>query len=520
MYTYDKDLLAVVTKLQHLEFMDTLEAVWYWAYSLGILRVVSRAISLHRFSISICVLQIAQTTLDIIWDCNHSMSTVLDEKVIARKTLNGKPASNREFAKAVSDYMLGDATRGIEPQTPTEIMKKLGYKDLKTIRQFKDLAIALGFLEIDEYGKPKLPDRSKLLASFRRFDAQHDFTNDALVSRWREDLLTRKKGKPIDSWAHYLRTFEAVCNTLKINPEQFIVGRNILEVLEQGRTYMKAFMKLYSEHKADIQYTKNWSLDNIDLEHIAYSYSKSVRDFMRFYGYGYAKGETGVMSQNISSFHGKYSGVRASDEQITVGKKFIKDTVGIDSDLFRVFTFGIQTCARKGAILGASTNYTTHTSKKTGNTTYIMEVYESKTKHIKQGIRTKLVRDVELQQSIDVLKKRGGLYLVEDRKSMNATYAKLTEQLKEVYVKMGIASINPRIRERPETGYPLEHAFHTLRHLGAHFLLRKKKYHYGLVAVIGDWKTIDELKDSYGEMPPEIVLELMEDDDFSGDVQL
>lgn len=445
---------------------------------------------------------------------------ILDEKALARKTLDGKPATNRDFAKRVSDLMLGDSNRGLEPQTPTEILKKLGYKDLKSIRLFKELAISLGFLEIDENGKPKIPDRSKLLTSFKRFDKNHPFSNDALVQRWKEDLLTRKKGKPIDTWAAYLRGFEVVCNTVKINPEQFIMGRNILEVLEQGRVYMKSFLKLYSEKKATISYPFNWSLDDIDIEHIAYSYSKAVRDFMKFYGYPFAKGETGVMSQNIRSFHGKYSDVRASDEQIAIGKKFIIATEGLDSDLFRVFTFGIQTCARKSAILGATTNYSKHTSKKTGKTTYIMEVFESKTRHIKGGIRTKLVRDEQLQESIDILKSRGGKYLVEDRKAMYATYKKLIKQLKEVYEKMGVADIKPRIRGRLETSYPREHAFHTLRHFGAHFLLRKKKYHYGLVAVIGDWKTIDELKDSYGEMPPEIVLELMEDDDFTGDVQL
>jgi len=33
------------------------------------------------------------------------------------------------------------------------------------------------------------------------------------------------------------------------------------------------------------------------------------------------------------------------------------------------------------------------------------------------------------------------------------------------------------------------------------------------VAVIGGWHTIDELKKSYGEMPPEKVLEGIDDED-------
>jgi hypothetical protein len=44
--------------------------------------------------------------------------------------------------------------------------------------------------------------------------------------------------------------------------------------------------------------------------------------------------------------------------------------------------------------------------------------------------------------------------------------------------------------------------------LGAHYWLTKKNYNYELVTVIGGWNTIDELRKSYGELPPEKVLEM------------
>lgn len=437
-------------------------------------------------------------------------SELIDPKALARKTLNGKPATNEDFARVVSDYLLGDSIRGIEPLTPTEIMKKLGYKDLKSIRQFKDLAISLSLLETDSYGKLKTPEKNILIQQFRKFDTNNDFTKNQLVRKWMDDLLIRKKGKPVKSWRSYVRSFQNVCNTTKTNPEQWIAGRNILEVLEQGRIYMKEFAKQYELGKASVNTQKRWDIEKTDIEKVLYIHSKGTRDFMKFYGFPYAKGETGVMSQNIRAFHGKYADVRASDEQIAIGKKYIKEKWTIDSDIYRVFTFGIDSCARDKAMQGASIYYTVHESKKSNKITYLMEVFESKTEQIKGGIRTKYIVDEDLQKSIDLVKARGGKFLIEGRERMSRTKKLLMAQLREVYKVMGVSHLKPSIRENPDTGYPMRKPFHTLRHFGAHFWLRKTNYNYGFVARIGDWKTIDELKDSYGEMPPEIILELLE----------
>ena len=40
--------------------------------------------------------------------------------------------------------------------------------------------------------------------------------------------------------------------------------------------------------------------------------------------------------------------------------------------------------------------------------------------------------------------------------------------------------------------------------------LSKTKYNYGIIAEVGGWYTIDELKKSYGQIPPEKILEMME----------
>jgi len=42
------------------------------------------------------------------------------------------------------------------------------------------------------------------------------------------------------------------------------------------------------------------------------------------------------------------------------------------------------------------------------------------------------------------------------------------------------------------------------------YWLAKKNFNYGLVSEIGGWNTIDELKKSYGMIPPEKILEIIE----------
>ena len=51
---------------------------------------------------------------------------------------------------------------------------------------------------------------------------------------------------------------------------------------------------------------------------------------------------------------------------------------------------------------------------------------------------------------------------------------------------------------------------YVLRHLGAHYWLSKTNYNYGIIAEVGGWHTIDELKKSYGQIPPEKILEIIQ----------
>ena len=47
------------------------------------------------------------------------------------------------------------------------------------------------------------------------------------------------------------------------------------------------------------------------------------------------------------------------------------------------------------------------------------------------------------------------------------------------------------------------------RPVGAHYWLSKTNYNYGIITEVGGWYTIDELKKSYEQIPPEKILKII-----------
>ncbi|MGI0027206.1 MAG: helix-turn-helix domain-containing protein, partial [Nitrosopumilaceae archaeon] len=260
---------------------------------------------------------------------------------------------------------------------------------------------------------------------------------------------------------------------------------------------VKNFLALYREGKATNRFQKKRSKD---IRIVTYYIAQSVRDFCGYHGMMWKRGVTGVMSQKILS-HGKYADKRLTDEEMERADQFIKSKWGLDSDVYRWFWIGIESCARFSALHNMSLEYTKHVSKKTGKVTYIMTAYETKTKHIKGGKWIKYITRPDTQKSIDLLKTRGGTRIYESKEADFPFTQMISKSMKEVYSFLG------------KTEYFENHPTHALRHIGAHYWLARKNYNYGLVALIGGWITIDELRKSYGEMPPEKVLEIIEEND-------
>lgn len=437
----------------------------------------------------------------------------LNQDTPVRKKLDGHSATAGEFAQKVARLMLGDSSHGVEPMSQIEIMKKLGFKEKKSIRNFKLLAIEMGLLELDGEGKAKLPAKTGI-HNFKQYNKNHEFTSDERIIYWQKDLLTRKKGAPLGTWKSLMSKFESICNTLETTPEQWVSGKDTNQILIQGRIYIKEFMEQYKLHQAKIQYAGNWDLKKCNIAAVTYSYAKAARDFMGVFNIKYQDGETGVMSQSIAEFHGNFSDVLLTDEELVKADKWLKEKYGIDSDPFRIFWFGVEGMPRNRAISGAKSNYTRYISKKTGKPIYIMEVYESKTKHIKRGIIKKYIKNPDLQASIDKVRERGGEFVVEKRMGQTMFTTHFGGIFRELWIYLGKEKLHLANPEDETSGYFMKHSIHALRHIGAHFHLRKSRYNFGLVASIGGWKKIDELKDSYGELPDDVKISMMEDEEY------
>jgi len=230
---------------------------------------------------------------------------------------------------------------------------------------------------------------------------------------------------------------------------------------------------------------------------VIYFRVQGIRDFCSFYDITWKKGTTGIMSQKVPG-HGKYADIRFTDEEFDAADKYIKEQWGLDSDIYRWFWIGVETCARLNALYNMSNQYTKHHTP-SGKTIYVMTAYETKTQHIRGGKWTKYITRKDTQKSIDLLKSRGNDKIYESSLPKHKFQSEMNEKLIQIYSYLGKTS-----------KYYSLHATHVLRHLGAHYWLSKTNYNYGIISEVGGWNTIDELKKSYGQIPPEKILEIIQ----------
>jgi len=403
---------------------------------------------------------------------------------IPRMKISGRKASEEKIITEISDLLKGTSRRPY-PLPIAEIARVLGvsrqtiYKYIQR-KKNKPLKFRTG-----RYALPK-PIESN---NYRRFNKEHKITSDPLVAEWMDDLLTRKQGNPIKSWRDRICSLEAVCNTCNVLPQDLIVSKNRTEKIM--RTYAKLYQAGQVKQSPQGQRSKG-------LNTSVHRRVQAVRSFCAFYDITWNKGVTGIMSQKVVS-HGKYADVRLNVTELAKADEFIKERWGLDSDIYRWFWVGIESCSRFNALYNMSLEYEKHVNSESGKTTFIMTVFESKTEHIRGGKWFKYITRPDTQHSLELLKSRGANRIFESKLPQRAFQDKISEQLREIYRHIG-----------KNSSYFSEHATHVLRHIGAHYWLSKKDYNYGLIAEVGGWHTIDELKKSYGQIPPEKILEMIE----------
>ena len=398
--------------------------------------------------------------------------------------LYGRKSTEEKITNEIYNLITGKGSRPY-PLSITETAKTLKvsrvtiYRYIKKMKGAKSIQVSSGKLVL-----PKESPESK----FYRFNSSNPITSDPLVSGWIDDLLTRKGGEQVRSWRARLRSVESVCNTCGIRPKNLLVSKKQTEII------LRQYVKMYRQGNAVMD--KRGTKKAEDIISATYHRVQGIRDFCRYHGMSWPRGVNGIMSQKVPN-HGKYSDIRLTNDELNRADCFIKEQFGIDSDIYRWFWIGIESCARLGALYNMSLDYTKHVSP-SNKTTYIMTAFETKTKHIKGGKWVKYITREDTQKSIDLLKSRGNSKIYESEFPKYRFHSMISNQLKQVYSHLGK---NSYFQDRPN---------HVLRHIGAHYWLSKTDYNFGLIAEVGGWNTIDELKKSYGQIPPEKILEIIE----------
>jgi len=395
------------------------------------------------------------------------------------------------IALKVSKLLLGDPKFGIEPHKMDDITIIMGWSKTtnnSTAKKFKKLAIEKGFIDLDPHtSKPILPVIKRSL-EFSAFTKLHNIKHDDYIKSWWEIESAKNGRKGTVVSRRSLNLLVRICNTLKINPEQIVFEKDP-KVVEAFRNQ---YMKIYETGEA----YKIAKSDKIgDIATHEYQINYALASFCGAHGISWARG-TSTMSRKIQG-HGKYSKTRLTKEELAQAEKWLIKKYGIDSDEYRWFWVGVETCSRFKALEGMKLQIE-YVDKNTPNETMILVAFESKTKKQNQGLWDKFIKRKNTRDSLKALKSRGGTRIYENILKLSPTNLRIYFQdvMKELFTHLG-KDIESLFFKRPA---------HVLRHIGAHYWLAKGNYaNHVMVAKIGGWHTIDELIKSYGELPPDMI---------------
>jgi|TARA_R110002020_G_scaffold466805_2_gene689780 hypothetical protein len=254
----------------------------------------------------------------------------------------------------------------------------------------------------------------------------------------------------------------------------------------------------------------------ISSESSYYAVRMAVRSWLQMNGVTLPRGNLCPENLNgkVISTHGAASGVRATKDEIKRANEILEDPAAklpyperrIDTEV--TFKFGVETASRLTAIRTALLENWNASSK-------IFATIERKLTHTKKQNVKKRIFCPELIRIINERKAAGEKCLIgkpneympftemakessddlHPSKKQTDAMKEIAANLRAVYEQVGGNMADPYFTKKP---------FHSLRHLAAQWWLLKSSFDYGFVAKLGHWFTIDELKTSYGEMPPEV----------------
>jgi len=399
----------------------------------------------------------------------------------------------RIFGKAVTaeearKYLVKEVTSG------TKIAKISFDQNItrKTIYEYLKWAETLNEIKKQD-GKWVVNEIAKETESWRRFDENHSITSDPYIQEWKSDLMTRGHGGgPIKQAREQIRYLEKFCNYLKINPVQLIFSKE-RKVVEK---YLTSMSELIQSGKTEHKPRKKKTDGTVNYAYVMKRYKDSVRSFVQYHGIAIPNRTKGILANPVIG-HGQYADVKLTDDELHLADVYLMEKYGQYHEFYRLFWVGVESCARKNALLTMPLDW--REVRRTNGTTMLeMTVVETKTIQKNEGKWTKYIQRTKTIEALKHAKQKVTSGLLYDG-AYHTMYETFKTALKDLYRHLG----------KTHT-YFYEHAIHALRHIGAHYWLRKTKYNYVAVAKIGGWHTVQELKDSYGEMPSDILFDILD----------
>lgn len=406
---------------------------------------------------------------------------------MSNKPRANTPDEKRKEAEKLAILFLGDPDNKIDPKRPTDIQRILGFKSDKTYKDRKKLAIELGLLKKDNFGRVVKPDLTPL-DKFKTFKDKEVLKKNPLIEKWWKKKSKKNNNKGTKQQFTMLRNLIAFFNTVKITPEMLVAQKSPDYVVEMRDLYMEHYF-----NKTDWRETKT---KHGDFESKKYNMNQALNSFCNMNGIVWERGSE-EMSRKVVG-HGKYKKVRFSKDEFIQAEKYLIEKFGVDSDEYRWFWIGVETCSRAGELMLMKLDYEEVFFKDGSTKSLHMDTFASKLEHSKAGGDVEVfVRRINTMIAVKALRKRGGHNIYENKKGLSKSklIKYFTDTMKDLYLFLG-KDLSEFFFIRPN---------HTLRHLGAQYWLLKSDFKdFTIVAKIGHWGTVQEMIDSYGETPPEV----------------
>jgi len=401
-------------------------------------------------------------------------------------------AEKDKMARDVANYLLGDPSNHVEPLTISHIMRLKNFATRQSVYNYLARAVKLGYVELDDQKKPILPKITPL-GKFQKFTKTNPLAKNQILSDWYKAKVMAKIGlaNPM------LNLLELLFNNMGITPEEFIhEGKRDKKIIEKWR---------------DLMVEKYVNKDCITNRKLKYGGEAGFRLRLNYaiaslcgdHGITWARSKSSPMSRKIVG-HAKYSDIRLTPEEFEIADIYLKKNYGLDSDFFRWFWVGVQSCARFGALFSCPLDF--YVEK---DTLIVLKMYESKTKHLNDGIWKKFMKRKDTIKSLRLLKARhpktNRIYENIDGLTNDQLRLYFIEHLRKLFAHLG----------KSEESYFYAKPNHALRHIGAHWLLHMGNYtNHSIVKKLGGWHTTDEMEKSYGEIPPDQIDKELDKYDF------